>query len=110
MHNDYQRHLAYLWVMPFFETSKMREWASGQAGDGHIQVCDGNILFCSLHSALTFCLSSRSSKQEYLGDFGVGPIDVPGGRTMGDVTTVWILELLELYKQACLMLSAVMCT
>ena len=41
IHNDYQRHLGYLWVMPFFETSKMREWASGQAGDGHIQARRG---------------------------------------------------------------------
>ena len=34
----------------------MREWASGQAADGHMP--------------------------EYLGSFGLGPLDQPGGRVM----------------------------
>jgi hypothetical protein len=40
-------------------------------------------------------LLARSS--EYLGSFGLGPFDVPGGRVMADTTSIWILELLELY-------------
>lgn len=57
IHNDYQRHLPYLWLFPEFEAQKLRKWATGQGSDGHIQ--------------------------EYLGSFGLGPLDVPGGRTMG---------------------------
>jgi len=71
-HNDHQRHLPYLWLMPQFEQSKMKKWASGQASDGHLP--------------------------EYLGSFGLGPFDQPGGRTMADTTTIWLLELLELYR------------
>ena len=58
-------------MMPEFEVSKMWKWASGQAPDGHLP--------------------------EYLGSFGLGPLDIPGGRTMGDTTTIWIIETLELY-------------
>ena len=98
IHIDYQRHLpcelgrrravllllllscsllpppsADLWLMPQFETQKLRKWASGQVlPAGYIQ--------------------------EFLGPFGVGPFDVPGGRIMGDTTTLWIVELLELYR------------
>ncbi len=68
---DYQRHLPYLWAPPAFEMSKFREYAIGAAKDGHIQ--------------------------EYLGSFGLGPLDVPGGRTMADTTTLWITELYEFY-------------
>lgn len=71
IHNDYQRHLPYLWLLPEFELSKMRKWGSGQATDGHIW--------------------------EYLGSFSLGPLDQPGGRTMGDTTTLWVMELLELW-------------
>lgn len=72
IHNDYQRHLHYLSVMPEFEYSKLRKWGSGQAKDGHIY--------------------------EYLGSFGLGPIDVPGGRTMGDTTSLWVVEILEVWR------------
>lgn len=67
-----QRHLPYLWLMPQIESQKLRKWASGQDASGFIY--------------------------EFLGPFGVGPFDVPGGRIMGDTTTLWIVELLELYR------------
>jgi len=73
IHNDYQRHLPYLWTMPQFEAQKLRKWASGQDATGFIQ--------------------------EFLGPFGVGPFDVPGGRIMGDTTTLWVVELLELWQE-----------
>jgi len=72
IHNDGQRHLPYLWLMPQFEIGKLRKWGSGQVlPDGYIQ--------------------------EFLGPFGVGPFDVPGGRIMADTTTLWITELYELW-------------
>ena len=70
IHNDYQRHLPYLWVVPTFDLSKMRQWATGQAA------CGGCIY-------------------EYLGSFGLGPLDVPGGRIMGDTTTLFVVEVYE---------------
>jgi non-lysosomal glucosylceramidase len=72
IHNDYQRHLPYLWLLPQIEAQKLRKWGSGQDPTGFIY--------------------------EYLGPFGVGPFDVPGGRIMGDTTTLWVVELLELYR------------
>ena len=39
--------------------------------------------------------ASSSIPQEYLGAFGLGPFDTPGGRTMGDTTTLWAVELYE---------------
>jgi hypothetical protein len=71
IHNDYQRHLPYLWLFPEFEAQKLRKWASGQAPEGYIQ--------------------------EFLGEFGVSPFDIPGGRIMGDTTTLWVVELYELW-------------
>jgi len=73
VHNDYQRHLPYIWAAPAFEISKFREYSIGQAGDGHIQ--------------------------EFLGDFGLSPLDSIGGRTMADTTTLWITELWEFWIQ-----------
>jgi hypothetical protein len=70
--SDYQRHLPYLWVLPEFELSKLRRWGAGQATDGHIW--------------------------EYLGSFGLGPLDVPGGRIMGDTTSLWVVEVLEVWR------------
>lgn len=71
VHNDYQRHLPYLWAAPDLELSKFREYAAGAAADGHIN--------------------------EYLGSFGLGPLDAPGGRVMADTTTLWIVELYEFW-------------
>jgi non-lysosomal glucosylceramidase len=34
---------------------------------------------------------------EYLGDFGLGPLDKTGGRTMADTTTLWVTELFEFW-------------
>lgn len=62
-----------LWLTPQFEVQKLRKWASGQVlPDGYIQ--------------------------EFLGPFGQGPFDVPGGRIMGDTTSLWLLELLEVWR------------
>ena len=71
VHNDYQRHLPYSYAAPAFELSKFDEYAAGQLPDGHIP--------------------------EYLGAFGLGPLDQTGGRTMADTTTLWIVELYEMY-------------
>jgi non-lysosomal glucosylceramidase len=40
VHNDYQRHLPYLWVFPEFEEQKLRAWGGwAQASDGHVNEC-----------------------------------------------------------------------
>ena len=73
VHNDYQRHLMYIWAYPDFEISKMRAFGSvGQDPDGHVV--------------------------ENLGSFSLGPIDEPGGRTMADTSSIFVLELLELWR------------
>jgi non-lysosomal glucosylceramidase len=72
VHNDAQRRLPYAILFPFSEEQKMKEWASGQGADGMIQ--------------------------EYLASFNLGPMDQPGGRTMADVTTIWLLNLLDIYR------------
>jgi non-lysosomal glucosylceramidase len=71
VHNDHQRHLPYLWLATDFEVNKMRAWASFQDKTGFINEC----------------LSPYEA-----------PMDTPGGRIMADVTTVWVLELLELWR------------
>ena len=53
-HNDHQRHLPYLWLMPEFEVSKMVKWASGQAADGHLPEYLGSFnlgTFCAVVGA-----------------------------------------------------------
>lgn len=75
VHNDHQRHLPYMVYFPLTEKIKMYAWASYQQADGMIQEtftigCTGN----------TF------------------PYDQPGGRRMGDVTSIFILETLEIYR------------
>jgi hypothetical protein len=59
-------------VVPDFDLSKMRQWATGQ------DACGGCIY-------------------EYLGSFGLGPLDVPGGRIMGDTTTLFVVEVWEYF-------------
>jgi len=71
IHNDYQRHLPYNWAAPAFILSKFHRLAVGQYGDGHLP--------------------------EYLGAFRLGPLDASGGRTMADTTTLWLVELYEMY-------------
>ena len=37
VHNDYQRHLLYLWAYPEFELNKMEAWSTfAQDADGHV--------------------------------------------------------------------------
>ena len=72
VHNDYQRHLPYLFLVPRFEMEKSELYQSCQetgADDGMITENPG---------------------------FEIG--DSCGGRRMGDVTTIWILEVLELWR------------
>jgi non-lysosomal glucosylceramidase len=75
VHNDHQRHLPYILYFPETEKIKMYAWAKYQQADGMIQ------------EALSVgCLG------------GTVPYDEHGGRRMGDVTTIFILETLELYR------------
>ena len=70
---DYQRHLLYIWLFPEFETQKMEAWGSWaqDAKDGHVYEC--------------------------LAGFGHGPLDHPSGRYMGDTTSIYVLEVYEMY-------------
>jgi len=72
VHNDYQRHLLYLWGFPDFELQKMDAWSSWA------QRVDGSVW-------------------ESLGYKGQ-PMDVVGGRTMGDTTSLYLVEMYELYR------------
>ena len=72
VHNDYQRHLLYLWMFPEIEQQKLVAWGTwAQATDGHVQ--------------------------EWLSNTGI-PMDQPGGRVMGDTTSLYLLELYELWR------------
>ena len=73
VHNDYQRHLPYIWMVPEFERQKLTAWGTwAMMKDGHVAEC--------------------------LGSFGHGPMDVPTGRVMGDTTSLFVLELYELWR------------
>lgn len=75
VHNDHQRHLPYMLYFPETEKTKMYGWAKYQQADGMIQ------------EALTVgCLGDTQ------------PYDEHGGRSMGDVTSIFIMETLELYR------------
>ena len=69
VHNDYQRHLPYLWAVPEFEAQKSALYQNCQQPDGMITENPG------------------FTEQ-----------DGCGGRQMGDVTTIWILEVLEIWR------------
>ena len=71
VHNDYQRHLLYLWAFPRHETQKLEVWGTwGMFADGHVQ--------------------------ESLAYVNGKPMDTPGGgRLMGDTTSLFLLELYE---------------
>ncbi|UJR11626.1 hypothetical protein I4U23_015807 [Adineta vaga] len=75
VHNDHQRHLPYILYFPETEKIKMYQWAKYQQTDGMIQE--------------TFTVGC-------LGD--TVPYDTHGGRRMADVTSIFILETLELYR------------
>ena len=46
-HNDYQRHLPYLWLLPAFEVQKLRRWGSGQAPEEIITQITETVRRCS---------------------------------------------------------------
>ena len=69
VHNDYQRHLPYFWAVPEFEAQKSHLYENCQRPDGMITENPGFFL-----------------------------TDGCGGRTMGDTTTIWLLEILEIYQ------------
>lgn len=75
VHNDFQRHLPYLWAFPEVEVQKSQTWAAFAGADGHIN-----------EELSVGCLGPP------------GGLDQAGGRLMADVTTVWTLGLLELYR------------
>ncbi|CAF4796443.1 unnamed protein product [Rotaria sp. Silwood1] len=75
VHNDHQRHLPYILYFPETEKMKMYTWAKYQQTDGMIQ-----------ETFATGCMGDTPSYNQ------------PGGRNMGDVTTIFILETLELYR------------
>jgi len=72
IHNDYQRHLPYIWLFPAFEKSKLFKWGEGQAKDGHLW--------------------------EDLGSFGLGPLDKWADRIMADTTSLWVVEQWEFWR------------
>ena len=73
-HNDYQRHLMYLYNFPAFEANKLLAWSSfAQDPDGHI--------FESLAGGC--------------GRGAPGALDQPRGRLMGDTTTLFVAEVAE---------------
>ena len=75
VHNDHQRHLPYMLYFPETEKIKMHAWAKYQQADGMIQ-----------ETLTSGCLGDTV------------PYDEHGGRRMGDVTSIFILETLELYR------------
>ena len=77
VHNDGERHLAYLNLLgPEGTVSKMRAWAAGALPDGMIQ----EQLACG-------CMDAVPSK-----------LDQACGRVMGDVSSMFIVYLLELMQ------------
>jgi non-lysosomal glucosylceramidase len=72
VHNDYQRHLPYLWAVPSFEMQKSELYQACQETGVDAGMITENPGF----------------------NFG----DNCGGRRMGDVTTIWILEVLEIWR------------
>ena len=75
VHNDHQRHLPYMLYFPETEKNKMYSWAKYQQADGMIQ-----------ETLAVGCMGDTV------------PYDRHGGRRMGDVTSIFILETLELYR------------
>jgi non-lysosomal glucosylceramidase len=77
VHNDYQRHLMYLWLFPSFEANKLDAWSSfAQAPDGHV-----------IESLAGGCGGARP-----------GALDAPVGRLMGDTTTLFVVEVAEWWR------------
>ena len=76
VHNDGERHVPYLMLWPDGLPSKMRAWASGQLPDGMIQ----EQLACG-------CMDAVPTR-----------LDVPCGRVMGDVSSMFVLYAYELWR------------
>ena len=76
VHNDGERHVPYLMFWPETVVSKMKAWAAGALGDGMIQ------------------------EQLGCGCMGAVPkiIDQACGRVMGDVSSMFVVYLLELHQ------------
>jgi len=72
VHNDYQRHLPYLWAVPDFEIQKSKLYE-------HCQIQSGSD---------TGMITENP---------GFRVQDGCGGRRMGDTTTLWMLEVLEIF-------------
>jgi non-lysosomal glucosylceramidase len=75
VHNDGERHLPYLLLWPQILPSKMEAWAAGQQADGMIQ----EQLACG-------CMDAVPPK-----------LDAACGRTMGDVSSMFIVYLYEFH-------------
>ena len=73
VHNDYQRHLIYLWAVPDFEEQKSKLYQNCQ-------------------------ISSGSDQGMITENPGFRTQDGCGGRRMGDTTTIWVLEVLEIFR------------
>ena len=76
IHNDGERHIPYIMLWPTSTLSKMRAWAAGQLDDGMIQ----EQLGCG-------CTGAIPPK-----------LDTPCGRVMGDVSSMFIVYLLEIWQ------------
>lgn len=72
VHNDYQRHLPYLWAVPNFELEKSRLYQN-----------------CQIQTGSDTGMITENP--------GFHAADACGGRRMGDVTSIWLLEVLEIY-------------
>lgn len=85
VHNDGERHLAYLLTFGINGTkSKMRAWAKGQ---------------CPPTSTNPACEPGMIQEQLATGCMAAVPaLDTPSGRTMGDVSSMFIVYLLELWQ------------
>ena len=76
VHNDYQRHLLYLWGVPRFIEQKLDAWSSwAQASDGHV---------------------IESLAQGF--SAGQHPLDKPVGRVMADTTSILVIEAYEAWR------------
>ena len=88
VHNDGERHLAYIMTFGIDGTkSKMRAWAKGQCPPAKSGAVDRN------------CEPGMIQEQLASGCMdGVPQLDTPNGRTMGDVSSMFIVYLLELWQ------------
>jgi len=104
VHNDGERHIPYLMLWPDALPSKMRAWAAGAMPDGMIQEqlacgCEGRR--CRTLSEAARLDASRGVLVAYRCGCmdGVPPrLDAPCGRVMGDVSSMFVVYLLEWWR------------